>query len=148
MEIIKLLLVLGFIAIAIMVRYIHLTTKKARNRRQISAALSRRTLVLEAEPDNLVVKSKNSFEQQDREISQINIIDSLYNSRAGTEIQKFYTIIIYNGKIEDQTITFISPPLNFDEVNIRFKLLNASKVKIYINPQNYEDYHFDLAFLQ
>jgi hypothetical protein len=146
---IKLLLLFVAIIIVIIVKYIQLKRKESLNRTSKNYFLKERGKVLSIKPDELLVKSNNYWEEKGSEVSKITMVDALYNSeRNFPQEQKFRTVLIYDGLVNDRPVKYISPSINLDEVTLRYRLFNVPEVKIYIDKQNGNNYYFDLSFLQ
>lgn len=101
--------------------------------------------------DTCEVRHSSYFEERgtddDLEYEVFSYYHPSYNSTPTYE-KVNQVVLIWETTYQDVKRRFISPFLDKDETTVRFKMAAAKNTTLYVDPENVENYFFDISFLE
>ena len=101
--------------------------------------------VILIKPENVEIKTSEQWIETEKPLTRIAILDSLGGKAGVNNEKRIVSYLIYQTVIDNKLIKFVSQPIYKDNANILMALSNIEAIKIYIDPANVENYHFDIS---
>ena len=104
--------------------------------------------IVSLNPNDIVIKSREYWEDQDVELSGTAMLDAMYGrEELNSKQRKVISALLYEGEYNGKTVKYHSSPIYQDELTIRAALSNIKEVKVYVDPNDESNYYFDISSL-
>jgi hypothetical protein len=108
--------------------------------------LKKNGLLVLLNPEDIVIKSRNYWEDQEVEISRTNMIDSIYGREKPIQKEKkVVSVLVYEGQHNGKLVKYVSPPLYKNEESIRSIMSRLKSITVYVDRENENNYYFDIT---
>jgi len=104
---------------------------------------------IKVEIEKCIIKPVQHWEKKEEKGAlEIKMLDALSGREAIKDVQVNGCYIIYEYELQGDTKKkLVSPFINKDHVTLSFLLQGQKEIFIYMNPDNSDEYYFDLEFL-
>ena len=128
------------------IRLFYFPNAKGKARERNLDRLQRIGTVIRVSSQDLKIKSRETeVTTQNETAPDIAMLDSFVGKHNEERRDKVWvSVVYYETEFKSKAVRFVSDPINADEEYVRSILSQKAAVHIYVNPNNSNDYVFDL----